>query len=360
MRRFFALVVLLVTPALASADETLAKVLRDGDADAKRRALAEFWRKPVDEKYHPALRKALKDADKNVRQLAASALAWSGATDKAVVDELIRGMAEPWKPSYRALPDDPLAASEALVRVGEKAVPALVAVLEDKKHTARGFAVHVLGKIGRPAKAAVPAIEAVIRARELPGLHHVVEAKYQIDGDAAFAIKHLVPMLDAKETRNCGGANRVLANLGADAKDALPALVAAMKKYKEREICYDLADLAPHFRDATVAALREASEDPDLAASARHALRQIGEAEPVVTVAELVKNPHKYHGKMVRFEAELKGFLAQDDWSHAVRAPDGGYVAVAGWQKPDARDGDRVAFGVWYPRGIQLCRRFHP
>lgn len=341
---FVPLVALLLTRVPASAEEPLAKVLRDGDANAKQRALADLRRKPVDEKLHPALRAALKDEDRRVRQLAASALVWSGAADKAVIDELIRGLAEPVTPGYRASPDDSLSAHWDLVQIGEKAVPALVAALEDKKYPARGQAIWTLGKIGKPAKAAVPALEAAIRDRDVWTLHHVIEAKYRIDGDAAFAIEHLVPLLDTKEGRNCGGANRVLARMGADAKDAVPALVAAMKKYKEGEICYDLADLAPHFRDKVAPALRAAAEDPDLGQSARHALRKIGEPDPDVTVAELVTHPEKYHGKLVRIETVLKGFCARTQWSHAVPTPDGGFVAVVGWQKPDASDGDRVSF----------------
>jgi HEAT repeat protein len=343
MRPFSAsLIVLLATPILTPAEEPLAKVLRDGDVSAKRQALAAFWRSPADEKHHPALREALKDENKNVRQLAASALAWSGVTDKVVLNELIRGMAEPWKPSYRALPDDPMAAYEALVKAGEKAVPALVAVVEDKKHPARASAVWALGEIGKPAKAALPAIEAVIRDRDLPGLHHIIEAKYQIDGDAAFAIKHLVPLLDTEEGRNCDGANRVLARMGADAKDAVPALVAAMKKYKEGEICYDLVALAPHFRAQVVLALREVLDDPDLARTATHALREIGEADAEVDFAELVKNPEKYHGKVVRIEVTLKRFVAEENWAHLIKT-DGGAVDVYGKGKPNVCDGDKVA-----------------
>ena len=55
-----------------------------------------------------------------------------------------------------------------------------------------------MSEIGKPAKAALPAIETVIRDRDVPGLHHVVEAKYLIDGDAGYAIKHLVPLLDTE------------------------------------------------------------------------------------------------------------------------------------------------------------------
>ena len=148
---------------------------------------------------------------------------------------------------------------------------------------------------GEPSAGSMNATEAALRDRDLPGLHHIIEAKYHIDGDAAFATKHLVPLLDTTEGRNCGGANRVIAGMGADAKDALPALIAAMQKYKEWEVCYDLMTLAPHFRDQAVTALREALDDPNLAASASHALRQIGAADVEVDVAELVKDAQGGH-----------------------------------------------------------------
>ena len=345
MRRFPALlIVLLLTSVPASADEPpLAEVLRDGDAAAKKRAMAKFRTEAPDEKHQLLLRAALKDADRGVRQMAAVVLAEAGAKDGAVIDELIRGMAQPWTPSYRSLPDDPLAARRGLTKVGEKAVPALVAALEDKKYPARAPAVWALGEIGKPAKAALPAIEAAIRDRDVPALHHTIEAKYHIDGDAAFAIKHLVPLLDTKAGRNCGGANRVIARMGADAKGAVPALIAAMRKYKEDEICYDLVALAPHFRDQIVLALRKALDDPELAASASRALWEIGEPGVAVDVAELGKNPGKYNWMAVRVELVLGDFVPAERWSYGVVAKGTVPIGVQGTGKSDARGGDRVA-----------------
>ena len=130
--------------------------------------------------------------------------------------------------------------------------------------------------------------------------------------------------------------------MGQDAKAALPALIATMKKHKEREVCYDLVALAPHFRKQVVASLREALEIPELAATASHALYQVG--DPVVVgVAELVRNAGKYDGLHLRIEVVLKNFLVEDKWSHAVTAPGLGVIEIEGRGRPDVRNGDRVA-----------------
>lgn len=340
MRLSAILAMLLASPLLAE-DQPLANILRDGNVAAKKRSLAGFIPGPADEKQRAVIREALEDGDRGVRQTAAVALAWAGDKDPAVIDELIKGMAEPWIPRYVSLPDDPLTARKMLDKIGAKAVPAMIAVVEDKKHPARASAIWSLGEIGRPAKAAVPAIEAAIRDGDLPGLHHVIEAKYLIDGDAAFAVEHLVPLLDTKDGLNCGGANRVIARMGRDAKDALPALVAAMGKYKEGEVCHDLVKLAPHFRKRVIAALRGALADPDLAAPASCALRDLGEGGVPVDLAELEKNPAKYNWMAVRVEVVLGDYTLGDKWAFSTGAK---YpVSVQGTGTVDVKKGDRIA-----------------
>ena len=339
MRLSALLVVSLVAPLFA--EEPLEKVLRDGDAAAKKRAMSGFMTSPADEKLKPLIRVALKDKDRGVRQTAAVALAVAGDNDDDVIGELVTGMAEPWIPRYGSLPDDPFTARKALVKIGAKAVPALVAAVENKKYPARTFAVWALGEIGKPAKAALPAIETVIRERDVPRLQDVVEAKYLIDRDAGYAIKHLVPLLDTKEGLNCGGANRVIARMGRDAKDALPALIAAMRKYKEREVCSDLVVLAEHFRPQIISALRETLTDPDLAAPASRALRDLGEGGVPVALAELEKNPAKYDWMAVRTEAVLGDEPPGERWAFSIGGRNA--IGVQGTGKLNAKAGDRVA-----------------
>jgi HEAT repeat protein len=232
-------------------------------------------RHPSGKKYEPALRRALKDPDRAIRQMAAVGLAQLGHADEPILDELVRGLGEPWEPSYYSSPDDAHAAQRALVRLGAKAVPALAAAVETSQGSARSHAISALMKIGPAAKPALPALTKSMRDTRDVEYADLVEAKYRIDGDAAYAVRELVPLLDTPEGRSCYGANRVLARMGADTKEAVPALIRAMRKYKADEIVYDLKKLAPHFHDQVVAALRDIQDDPDLAAAAASALRDI-------------------------------------------------------------------------------------
>jgi hypothetical protein len=229
------------------------------------------------QKYRQALTRALTDADKKVRRRAAIALVECGAADAAVIDVLRAGISEPWVPAYYyPYPDGPYVMQSALVRIGERAVPALVEVLRDEQNPGRGLAIDALGEIGPPARTALPALTAALAAKECPYRISLLESKYLIDCDAASALAGLVPLLDTPEGRNCGGANRVIGRMGPAAKAALPALIAAMHKYKESEIIYDLCELAPHFKDEVVAALRVAARDPELSSAATAALADLG------------------------------------------------------------------------------------
>jgi HEAT repeat protein len=231
------------------------------------------------EQFRPALQKALTDADRKVRKRAAVALVESGVIDPAAIEVLRQGLNEPWKVAYYYYPfaESPYAMQAALVKAGEPAVPALLQFLDDRKHPSRWLAIGALGEIGPPAKAALPALAKALQdEKQVRYRVALLESKYQIDRDAASAINGLVPLLDTEEGRHCGGANRVLGRMGADAKAALPALIAAMNKYKEREIVSDLEALFPHFPDEVTQALRDAQKDPELKRSATSALQDLG------------------------------------------------------------------------------------
>ena len=119
MRLSAILAMLLASPLLAE-DPPLAEILQDGNVAAKKQSLAGLIPGPADEKQRPVIREALKDKDRGVRQAAAVALAWAGDNDPAVIDELIKGMAEPWIPRYFSLPDDPLTAGKARSRFARR------------------------------------------------------------------------------------------------------------------------------------------------------------------------------------------------------------------------------------------------
>jgi len=110
-------------------------------------------------------------------------------------------------------------------------------------------------------------------AREVP----VVEVKWRIDGDAAFAIEQLVPQLDEEGGRQCHAAVRALVHMGDDAKNAMPALVAALKRYKDHNVLWAVGELAPHAQELALPALRAAMTEPSLADDAAIALQSLGE-----------------------------------------------------------------------------------
>src|SRR5262249_22137713 len=159
---------------------------------------------------------------------------------------------------YHEQPEDPRAAMAALVKLGARAVPALVTALEDDKFAGRYLAIEALGKIGPAAKEALPALSKALGHRKHKYVHLLVRARWRIDRDAASALRELVPLLDTREGRSCGGAIGVLVAMGSDARPAVPAIVQALKRYKEPNLVWAVRQLAPHAREPAVAALREA------------------------------------------------------------------------------------------------------
>src|SRR5215218_8551252 len=121
-------------PAATVEPDHLIPLFRDGDFMARQRTLDALAANPsAAEKYGPVLRQALKDRDRAVRVQAAVALAGFGLADEPVLRELVRGMGERHPARYHAQPEDPRSAMRALVKLGAKAVPALVMALEDEE-----------------------------------------------------------------------------------------------------------------------------------------------------------------------------------------------------------------------------------
>ena len=165
----------------------------------------------------------------------------------------------------------------ALVKVGPKAVGALVRSMGDEKFAGRDLALEALGEIGPKAKDALPAIQKRLATDDIPTFCRLVEVKWRIDGDAAFAIEKMVPLLEKKGGRQCNAAVQTLVQMQADAKDALPALLSALRRHKDHNLLWAVGELAPHFRDLALPALREALKQPGLADNAAITLQNLGE-----------------------------------------------------------------------------------
>ena len=89
-------------------------------------------------------------------------------------------------------------ASDALVRRGDKAVPALIRRLDDPDPIGRAYAAAALGRIGPPARAAVPALKRLMRDESITQVvrEQMARALGQIASDQPETIDELLGNLE--------------------------------------------------------------------------------------------------------------------------------------------------------------------
>src|SRR6516165_2711370 len=127
-------------PDLPSVDK-LIESLRNDDFAARQRALdALAAQRASSENYAPALRGQLRVKDQAARQQAAMALAALAAGEQPVIDELLAGMGRRSVAVYLSQPEQARSSMAALVKLGPKAVPALITAMEDEKYAGRDLA----------------------------------------------------------------------------------------------------------------------------------------------------------------------------------------------------------------------------
>jgi HEAT repeat protein len=161
--------------------------------------------------------------------------------------------------------------------------------MNDKEYAGQDLALEALGEIGPAAKEALPAVIGKMEIDDLPTRCRAVEVKWRIDGDAAFAIERMVPLLDEKRGREYHTAVRTLVHMGADAKEAMPDLVAALKKYKDHNVLWAVGELAPHAKEIALPALRDAMKEVKLADDAAIALHGLGEPTEKLISLQLMR-----------------------------------------------------------------------
>jgi HEAT repeat protein len=170
------------------------------------------------------------------------------------------------------------AAADALVRRGAAAVPALVRRLGRPDAPDRVVAVRALGRIGPPARDAMPALRECARDDPAPFVRPQAALALALIGRGdPQAVAELVRLLGSAEEPDRVGAAFACRMLGADAKHAIPALVGA------------LADPEPEVREEALKALtsitgRLGDEDAALrdrgAAAARKAMAEMAAGGP--------------------------------------------------------------------------------
>src|SRR5262249_21176410 len=151
---------------------------------------------PVTEKTIAVLRDLLKDPEPQLRAVAVKEIGRIGTPAKAALPLLIGllGDEELWKAAGSfGMPVDTL--PRAIARMGEDAVPALVAILKDTKRPwlARLEAARALGRMGGTANAALPVLEAALADQDASVAVESASAYARVGGD----IEKALPVLRA-------------------------------------------------------------------------------------------------------------------------------------------------------------------
>jgi HEAT repeat protein len=205
----------------------------------------------------PVLAAALKDKESVVRMNIAQALGTMGPSAKAAVPDLIAAL----KDTDRLVRQFVAVALGQIGPEAKAAVPALSDILKDasRESALRSCAARALGGIA--AKEAVPLLTDALRAKEGRVRVSSAEALFTIDkGNVKVAVPVLREALKDKDAFAQTGAVMALGSIGAEAKDAVPDLLALLVKggmagYYAREALGKI----PAAESALVAALK----DPD-------------------------------------------------------------------------------------------------
>jgi HEAT repeat protein len=193
------------------------------DADSKKRSKAAWAlgdHRPKSPEAVPALVRGLKDKDAEVRVMSAQSLGWLGPIAKDAVTALIDYLKDDKDAANRWL------AIQALGQIGpdaREAVPILIELLKKETGVPRGNAATALGQIGPEAKAAVPLLIGLLQENDEGFRSVAAVALGQIGPDAREAIPALIVVV--KGGRAAGSsAIKALGEIGPDAKAAVPVL----------------------------------------------------------------------------------------------------------------------------------------
>jgi HEAT repeat protein len=212
----------LIGPRAADAVPALMEVLKDRHTPADRREAAAFALGRIGTPAAdivPALIAALKDEKPEVRQRAADALAWIGPPAREAVAALVAAIKDD---------DDKVAAAacQALAHTGDAgATQALFAASRSERGPVANAAGLALWQMGPAAKNVVPALVALLK--DPPKETERVRAVLQVLGPVA--VPDLAAALKDSEPGVRQAAAEVLTAIGPVAREAVPALTDALK-----------------------------------------------------------------------------------------------------------------------------------
>ncbi|MDD3906313.1 MAG: HEAT repeat domain-containing protein [Candidatus Omnitrophica bacterium] len=252
----FALAAVLAFPSGAGKISALIRALKSQDRRTRWEsviALSEMG--PPAKAAVPALAKALRDHDADVRHGAATALTNKGPAAISVLAEALEDT-------------DAGVRREVAIALGnigapaKVAVPTLVKTLRDPYSYVRREAVIALGKIGPSAKAAIPVLAEALRHHDINVRREAVIALGEMGPPAEAAVPALTKALEDPDEDVSRKAVIALGKMGPSAKAAIPALAKALRGYDiniRQEAAIALVKIDPAAISIFIAALEDAN-----------------------------------------------------------------------------------------------------
>jgi HEAT repeat protein len=120
-------------------------------------------------------------------------------------------------------------AADVLRQIGRPAIPALAKALKNSDANVRSYAAYVLGRIGAEAKTALPQLVPLLKDSDANVRSNAADALEGIGAEGKTALPQLVPLLKDSDANVRSSAASALGSLGAEAKTALPQLVPLLK-----------------------------------------------------------------------------------------------------------------------------------
>jgi HEAT repeat protein len=266
-----------------------------------------------------ALAAALGEKDCPVRGFIADRLSDLGPHSKDLVPALLKAL---------DVDDAEVRSSvaKALLRIDSDTgarlgVPVLARLAADKDYEYRKYVIEDLGEIGPAARAAVPALIDILKAKE-KYRRVAAGALGAIGPDARSAVPALIEALDSDKAGVVSAAVEALGRIGPDAKAALPALRERLKTAKGASWRVHLALTLARIGDKQKAAdvLLEVGLNTKDLSDREYALRSLGEMGPAAApVLPALK-------KALRDEDWLRCWVAFAVWRIGRRVESGGTV----------------------------------
>jgi HEAT repeat protein len=183
---------------------------------------------------------SLRDYDPNVRLLAARALRAYPAEANAVLPALRESVARDPDPDVKRV------AADSIQLVVSQEVARLVGLLKDRDDNVRVLAAKALGKMGSPAREAVPALQEAAAKDPDPDVQCVAkDAIRLIQQGTNQDVARFVGLLKDKDENVRMLAAKALGKMGPAAKEALPAL----KEVAEKDADPDVRGVAKYAMD---------------------------------------------------------------------------------------------------------------